>query len=156
MDVYTLPSIAPDAKVLRAGVAERKTLLEMLSNQRIRLFDGIDPMNPNDSAKRALEQTFAPGYVDKQILAKVKLGPQVCERNGCAVDVTYPDWATVVALDHAVIGHQPPSAFMSFPGPRYRTTPVAQEGHKYAATWVLAFRLSESDGSSTNHRKDVP
>ena len=116
-----------------------------------------DSLIQQQEAKTSFAHTFTrDSWLPNDLRDKIQVSETACAINGCKVDVTYPDWATFVALDNAVLDHQPASPFMSFPGARYRTPRIKQADHKVVASWILAFRLRPPDEYHDRNQKEVP
>jgi len=148
----------PDPGFVPSDIKRRETLLEMLAHSRLPLFQPEKVSESQDKATAALDGTFRKDYLPEELKNKLRLGKTKCDRFGCSLDVTYldSDWSTFVAIDRAVLARKPgrpPSPFMAFPGPRYRTGRVKLE-NKTVATWILAFRTQEPSESQDSHWKE--
>lgn len=135
--------IPPEPRFSKNDARDRDILLSILSSKKVNTqLLSHDSLIQQQEAKTSFAHTFTRGsWLPNDLRDKIQVSETTCALNGCFVDVTYPDWATFVALDSAVLDHQPVSPLMSFPGARYRTGRVKQADQKVVASWILAFRL---------------
>jgi hypothetical protein len=150
--------IPPEPAFTKSDIRIRDILLGILTSKKINgQLLSHDSLIQQQEAKTSFAHTFTRGsWLPNDLRDKIQVGETTCGLNGCSVDVTYPDWATFVALDNAVLDHQPASPFMSFPGARYRTPRVKQADHKVVASWILAFRLRPPVEYQDKNQKEVP
>jgi hypothetical protein len=154
-DVASSP-IPPDPGIREHDAERAEQLLKSIKSTTL-----LEPDRGGESeaqARIAFAKTFSPDYLPTKLRSKIQISQTKCEKFGCRIEITYPDWTTFVELDRAVLYSRTdhgPSPFIAFPGAHYRTARV-KKGDKAIANWILAYRIREPNEGHGSYGKDVP